>query len=91
MSTPTYPETFRATSAYLTAYIDIDDTPVSEQITENALADLCERDSTEVVVVLTAIAGALVEQLAIAQGRTAQEVWAEHAIAYTTVLAERGE
>ncbi|MFD8640783.1 hypothetical protein ACFV14_10785 [Streptomyces zaomyceticus] len=89
--TPSYPDTFRAASAYLTAYLAAEDNPESERITEGALYELVARDQIEVVVVLTAMVGALVTQLADAAGRTPQDMWADHALAYTLTLAERGE
>ncbi|RSS50061.1 hypothetical protein [Streptomyces sp. WAC01280] len=84
----TYPETFKAATAYLTTYIALDDEPTDEdeELANSLFEVLTDRPRVDVAMVFSAMLGALVAELAEAQGEEPRETWARHATAYSLVI-----
>ncbi|MFE9736518.1 hypothetical protein [Streptomyces sp. NPDC006477] len=91
MTAIAYPDAFRATTAYLTTFIGLDDDPDLKPLADAMFTELGKHHPNEVVIVLTAMVGALVNHLAAATGDTVEETWAQYALAYSAALTEGGE
>lgn len=86
-----FADTFRDILALITAYIHTDDTDDTDAhgTANDLLRDVIGADPEHSAIVFLGITGALVHQLAEAQGFTDQEAWRHQATAYGAGLTHK--
>lgn len=90
MAVIAYPEALRATTAYLTTFIRLNDDPAQDPLTVAMFKELGGHPPHEVVITLAAMVASLIHQIATITGETVEETWTKYATAYAGSLTEGG-